>query len=468
MSENIFSGNFGREGTTTPAPMSLSMLAQLVGDSIRRNPALQQVWVMAELSDVRASGHCYMELIEKDVFGRTTAKMRAQIWQSTYTVLDRKFRIATGSGIVSGLKVMVRGSVTHHNLYGLSFNITDIDPSFTLGDMERLRREILQRLAAENILDANQRLPLPLLPQKIAVISAPGAAGFGDFMNQLTNNPEGFVLYPLLFEAIMQGERTASSVIDALDRIEQAVDFWDCVVIIRGGGATTDLNGFDNLELARKVATFPLPVIVGIGHERDRTVLDEIANVRCKTPTAVAEFLIDRLRGAYSVVTVNVDLIIRRCSELLSGEERRLQNSRSSIPVLLGRNLQLAEARLDKITSLLPATVNARIQQSSARLRDRAAAIPYIAAARIDAGKRQIDMTAAKLPLQTSSLLKDAAARLDNLSGMVRLLSPQNTLKRGYSITRSGGKALTSTEGMAQGEIIETILADGKIISKTI
>lgn len=463
MPQNLFDNNSFPD--SRPAPLSLSALTGILGDTIRRNPILQQVWVVAELSDVRASGHCYMELIEKDMLGRTVAKMRAQIWQGTFNSLSRKFYAATGSGISSGLKVMVCGSVTHHNIYGLSFNITDIDPSYTLGDMERIRKEILARLQAEGIINANKAVPFPVTPQKIAVISAAGAAGYGDFMNQIERNQDGFVFYPLLFQAVMQGERTAESVMDALDRIEQAFDFWDCVIIIRGGGATTDLNGFDNLELARRIATFPLPVIVGIGHERDRTVLDEIACVRCKTPTAVAEFLIDCLRVALSGVSSKIDSIVRKASDLLSGESRRLDNYKAMIPLLVEKCVADNVKKLERFSLIIPPCVSARIEKARTSLREISAAIPYMLSGRFSKEQQRLDHIASRVPPLAAAVSDKAARRLENLDNMVRLLSPQNTLNRGYSITRRHGKAITSAEDLSTGDIIETIFADGRVES---
>ena len=265
---------------------TLRQLTENITAVIQRAPSLQNVWVVAELSDLRVvGGQCYTELVEKDAAGNDVANIRATCWASVFFPVRGRFLQATGRELASGLKVMLRGSVAHHPKFGLTFNIFDIDPSYTLGDIERVRREILYKLHYEGILGFNKSLTLPTLVRRVAVISAAGAAGYGDFINQLDSNRYGFKFYPFLFGAVMQGAGTAPSVLAALERVEQTIDLWDCVVIVRGGGSTTDLTGFDNYELARRVATFPLPVIVGIGHERDRNVLDEIACVRCKTPT---------------------------------------------------------------------------------------------------------------------------------------------------------------------------------------
>lgn len=425
--------------------LTLQRLQFLIGDSIRQTPELQGVWVTAELSDVRiAGGHCYMELLEKDERGATVAKMRAMIWSNTLMALRRKFYSSTGKDIATGLKVMVRGSANHHAVYGLSFTISDIDPSYTVGDMERLRREILMRLEAEGILENNRSLEFPYLPQKIAVISAPGAAGYGDFMNQLQNNPEGFKFYSMLFPAVMQGERTSAAVREALTLVEATIDFWDCVVIIRGGGATTDLNGFDDYDLAKAIAIFPLPVMVGIGHERDRTVLDEIACVRCKTPTAAAALLVDYLRQAYTAVYDNVCKIGRYSAEALRGEKYRIANLETAIP----------------------AQVKTRLLKADKRLSDTGHALERLLSRRTLSEKERQKMLRFRFEKICGSITEKPLLRLKNLENMIRLLSPQNTLKRGYSITLINGKAVRGIKAINPGDMITTRLADGILKSE--
>lgn len=425
--------------------LTLSQFQQLLGNAIRTAHGLQNVWVQAEFSDLRFNGgHCYMELIEKDAAGTTRAKIRAMIWAGTLGMIRRKFFDATGRDIASGLKVLVRGSASHHNLYGLSFTISDIDPSYTLGDMERLRREILERLAREGVLNLNRSLTPPSVPQRIAVISAEGAAGYGDFINQMQNNPDRFCIYPVLFPAILQGERTAPSVMAALDLVEQSPFGWDAVVIIRGGGATTDLNGFDNYDLARRVATFPLPVIVGIGHERDRTVLDEIACVRCKTPTAVAAWIIDTLRNTHAHTTDLVRRIAAYGTNALKGEHIRLTNLSQQIPAS-ARNVVLRNnMRLDRLGNSIPNLVRNRLTRHQLALNSLQSRIGNAA----------------------GQAIRTQNQRLRRLADMLRLLSPQNTLRRGYTITRINGKAVRTIAGLKPGDTLTTQLPDGQTESK--
>lgn len=424
--------------------ISLQQLQQLVGNTIRMNPQLQGVWVTAELSDVRiAGGHCYMELIEKDILGNTCAKMRAMIWNSTFNILRGKFYAATGKDISTGMKVMVRGSANHHNLYGLSFTISDIDPAYTVGDMERIRREILEKLSKEGIIDRNRQLRFPPVPQRIAVISAAGAAGYGDFMNQLDNNSDGFKFYTHLFPAAMQGEKTSQSVRDALEMVESTIDLWDCVVIIRGGGATTDLNGFDDYDLAKAVALFPLPVAVGIGHERDRTVLDEIACMRCKTPTAVAAMLIDSLRIAYTAAVERVKKIARYSVEAMRGEKYRLSN----------------------IETALPARVQTRIMRSEKHLSELGHAIERALSKRYSSESERQKLLRYRFEKACSQITERPMIKLKNLENMIRVLSPQNTINRGYSLTMLNGKAVRSVTALKEGDVLETRLSDGTISS---
>lgn len=424
--------------------MTLSEYQAMLGNTIRMNPALQGAWVVAELSDVRvAGGHCYMELIEKDAAGTTRAKLRAMIWSGTLQTLRGKFLAATGQDIRTGLKVMLRGSANHHSVYGLSFTISDIDPSYTLGDLERLRREILERLKKEGILDHNRRLQMPVAPQRIAVISAAGAAGYGDFVNQLESTPEGYKFYPMLFQAVMQGDRTSASVRSALDLIESTVDMWDCAVIIRGGGATSDLNGFDDYALAARLATFSLPVVVGIGHERDRTVLDEIACVRCKTPTAVAAYLIDALRNAWQMTYDRVDRIARYASDRLRGEEMRLANIEGMLPAKVTTRIMREERRLGEYSGRLERSLGVRKMNADA----------------------QLGMLSLRLENVMKNITERPMLRLRNLENMLRVLSPENTLRRGYSVTRVNGKAVRDADELKPGDEIVTTLYQGEIRS---
>lgn len=424
--------------------LSVAQFQRLVGDSLRRNPALQSVWILAELSDVRVSGgHCYMELVEKNESGATVAKMRATIWRSSYGPLYHKFVSATGSEFRSGIKLLVKGSVSYHELYGMNFVVSDIDPSYTVGDMERIRREILARLAKEGIASRNRSLTPPPVPRRIAVISASGAAGYGDFMNQILANPQGFRIYPQLFEAVMQGDRTVTTVLHALDWVEQTAGMWDCVVIIRGGGATTDLNYFDNYELARRICLFPLPVVVGIGHERDRTVLDELACVRCKTPTAVAAWILGQLDNAWARACDDVNRIARYTAEALKGEHLRLAQAETGLPAIVARRTMRADMDLQQRMALIERALKGKTATAQTSLQ----------------------LLANRLATAARNTITNARAKVDRLDALQRVLSPQNTLRRGYSITRLNGHAVADISALKQGDTLTTTLLDGEVTS---
>lgn len=443
-------------------PLSLQAYTQLLGDTLRRTPALQMAWITAELSDVRVSGgHCYMELIEKTDAGQTVAKMRATIWASAYARLRAKFEKATGRPFSSGLKLMLCGSASHHNVYGLSFNVIDVDPSYTLGDMERLRREILRKLEAEGIINFNKSLPFPDAPQRIAIISAEGAAGYGDFMNHLTGNQQRFVFYPVLFPAVMQGERTSESVRAALKKIEMTVDLWDCIVIIRGGGATSDLNGFDDYELARAIASFPVPVIVGIGHERDRTVLDEIAHTRVKTPTAGAALLIDHLQAALDKASVLTREIAAYAASRSEGEKRNLAAIEAMIPAQAAARLAEAKSRLAYLAAKVPMSATALMEASRARLRACSQLVAHAADTRIISEQQNLRNRKDIITQTVIAAIQRASLRLERAEALVEALDPQRTLERGYAVVSCEGKTLKSSENITDGATLHIRLADG-------
>ena len=308
-----------------------------------------EYWIQAELSDVRSNstGHCYLEFIQKDSRSNNLiAKARGMIWGNIFRLLKPYFEEATGQMFGSGIKVLVKVTVQFHELYGYSLTVLDIDPTYTLGDMARRRREILQQLEEEGVLTLNKELEMPLLPQRIAVISSATAAGYGDFCHQLQHNSRGFFFYTELFPAMMQGNQVEESVLSALDRVNARLGDFDVVVIIRGGGATSDLSGFDTYLLAAACAQFPLPIITGIGHERDDTVLDSVAHTRVKTPTAAAELLINRMDEATDQLEYLSTRLREGASAFLERESGRLLSCQARIPALVVHRLSDARFRL--------------------------------------------------------------------------------------------------------------------------
>ncbi len=408
-------------------------------------PATQNVWVTAELSDVSVrGGHCYMELLQKHPdTGVTLAKARGVIWANVYSRLATDFLASTGQRFASGIKVMVRASATMHPVYGMSLVITAVNPEYTMGDLLRRRREILLRLQQEGILELNRQLEWVDVPLRIAVISAKGAAGYGDFINQLYNNSSRLNFKTRLFEATMQGERTPSTIIAALNAIAAEIDEWDGVVIIRGGGATSDLVAFEDYELAANIAQYPLPVIVGIGHERDITVLDYVANMRVKTPTAAAEWLINRGDVALEYLRSMGVSILQLVSDRIAGSKEQLSY----------------------YEALLPSNPIAAVERESARLRGDMMTLAQVGTRRITPELARIDHTMKAIASAVEVVLRRRNDRLDSLKEMLKTLSPEATLRRGYSITRINGKAVTDATQIPPGSEMETTLANGKIIS---
>ena len=447
--------------------LSLRQYTSEIANSIRTNPVLQSRWVIAELSDVsERGGHCYMELVEKDDRGVTIARLRGTIWANNFAYkIKPKFEQITGQKFKSGLKVMLFGSASFHEQYGLSFNITDVDPSFTIGDMERIRREIIETLTREGVVNYNRMLQMPRVPQRIAIISAKGAAGYGDFMNQLQSNPVGFKFYTHLFEATMQGETTSNSVIKALNDIEMTIDLWDCVVIIRGGGATSDLNGFDNLELARRVATFALPVVVGIGHERDRTVLDDIANVRVKTPTAAAEWLIMCAQQTLDQALALANQVARYVKDRTSGASKQLSHIEGTIPIIAKQQIIKSKSNLAAIASALPYMTKNKILSANRTIDALARDVQHSAIGKVSAAQTYLKTMSDALANAAPKAIANQDKRLKALENIVEALSPQKTLRRGFSLTKVNGKTVKSIDQLADNDVITTYIADGEITS---
>lgn len=404
--------------------------------------SVQRCWVVAETSDVRQSGgHCYLELVQKNAqTGQTLARMRGIVWASVYACLRCEFERATGQPFASGMNVMVEVSANFHEQYGLSVVITGINPTYTLGDMARQRLEILNRLRSEGIIDMNKQLPWADVAQRVAVISAAGAAGYGDFMNQLHNNPSGIKFYTCLFPAVMQGQSTVTSVIAALERINDYADLFDCVVIIRGGGSTSDLNSFDNYDLAANVAQFPLPVICGIGHDRDNTVVDSVASVRVKTPTAAAEWLLDRAQSALDHVNALTDMVVDSATQMLSGARQQLAYFTSGIPLMADNIVVRHRARLQQI----------------------AAAIPVVAARCIDGAGKDLAFASQRVAMAARQCVANERQRVTGLEKQVELLSPDRVLRRGYSLTLRDGHVVTSASSLRAGDSLVTRFADGE------
>lgn len=406
----------------------------------------EMLWIRAETSDVRVNqnGHCYLEFIEKDTVGRTiVAKARAMIWSNTFYMLKAYFENATRQPFASGLKVLVKVSIEFHELYGFSLTVHDIDPSYTLGDQAINRAAILKQLEEDGVIDLNKELELPMPTNRIAIISSPTAAGYEDFCNQLANNAYGFIFYTKLFPAIMQGDRAEDSIISALERVYNYQDCFDAVVIIRGGGATSELSCFDSYLLAASCAQFPLPIITGIGHERDETVLDIVANTRAKTPTAVAEFLINYMADvAEELNSFQVGLVSIVNSRL---QEEALRLNTFDIQAAL----HLKNWQKEQQNILL--TIKDNLRKSISQL--------------IKNEKNIFSILEDGLKRNVLQMAKDKKGQLDNFEKHLNLISPETIMQKGYTLTTKGGKIVKNPDTVKKGDEIKTLFSEGEIIS---
>jgi exodeoxyribonuclease VII large subunit len=402
---------------------SLSQLTRFINQVFKVNFE-SPVWIKAEISELReaSNGHCYLEFIEKDPDTDTLiAKMKANIWANTYRMLKPYFESSTGQQLHAGIKVLVSVTVDFHDVFGLSLNIRDIDPTYTLGELAKRRLEIIRQLEKDGVMEMNKSLELATLPNRVAVISSPTAAGYDDFCNQLENNPDGFVFYKKLFPAIMQGDMATGSIIEALDKIYEYADLFDVVIIIRGGGATTDLACFDSYELALNCAQFPLPIIAGIGHQRDLSIVDMVAHTSVKTPTAAAALLIEMMEEAKNRITDAYTAIYQLLNQ-------RIQNQQQKIADI---SWKIKHALLNKT-----ANKKLTLERQKSRL---------IQAIRL-----------------TISAQKNKLALIEN---SVERHSPAFLLKYGYTITTINGKRISSVNDVQDGDTIKTYVSDGEVKS---
>ena len=400
---------------------TLRQLNLMVCDAIEMHLP-DEYWVEAELSECHEhGGHCYMELIEKDERSNTPmARASAKCWRQTWLMVKPYFERTTGQQLHAGMKVLLKVYAQFHEAYGFSWIVSDIDPTYTLGDMARKRQEIIRQLKEEGVFDLQRELQLPLFCQRIAVISSETAAGYGDFCNQLADNPYGFQFETQLFPAIMQGDGVEKSIINALERIYDTD--YDAVVIIRGGGATSDMSGFDTLALAENVANFPLPIITGIGHDRDESILDMVSHTRVKTPTAAAAFLIDHLKEVLDVIDASQERITSLALQKLSTLHSQFSIVQETIPRLFSIVKTRQEAKLDAFYQRLLTALDHR--------------------------------------------LTSERHRMELMEEKVKALDPTLLLKRGYSITLFNGRAVRDPQMLKEGDEIETRIEKGVIISK--
>lgn len=425
--------------------LSLFELNSLVADVIDSTMS-RSYWVQAELSEARENrGHCYMELIEKNEGSNIPiARASAKCWSNVWMLIKPAFIRMTGQEVRAGMKVMLQVHAQFHPQYGFSWIVDDINPEYTMGDMMRKRQEIIRQLKAEGVFELQKELHFPIFAQRIAVISSETAAGYGDFCNQLETNEYELYFHIELFSAVMQGDHVEQSIINALNQINSREDDFDCVVIIRGGGATADLSGFDTLSLAENVANFPLPIVTGIGHERDESVLDMVSFQRVKTPTAAAAYLINHLASTLMRVENAQTQIVDSVRRALEVEKMRVQHIGIHIPVLFSVVRTKQEARLDGLSQRLLMKLKETMKQTNFHLSTLQSRI---------------------LPTLQNRLSIEQH-RLEILEQRARLLDPSLPLKRGYSITLCNGKTVRNAKDLKIGDTIITRLEKGEVESR--
>jgi len=447
------------------------------------------VWIVAEISEIKEnrSGHCYLELIEKED-DEIIARARATIWSYTYRMIKPYFETTTGQFFTHGIKILVKVLVEFHPSFGLSLNIKDIDPVYTVGDMALRRKEIITRLQNEGVFDMNRELRLPLVPQKIAIISSATAAGYQDFMDHLESNEFGFRFYTKLFEAVMQGVDTVPSIIHALERIYQYEDFFDAVVIIRGGGATADLSSFDNYDLAFHVTQFPLPIITGIGHEKDDTIIDLVAHTRLKTPTAVAEFFINGMERFFETLVQLETQVVQVVREQIENKKDFLEELASDFQQQVSsfinhKNIQLIRkgnevqqnlnrftyrrhAELGNFNHDAQSAVSIWLVKKENKLNLQRRILKRVAGEKLIMEKSKLGYLKVEMVRETRNFISREKEQVRLNENAVRLLDPENVLKRGYSLTLKEGKIIKSVRQLQLNNLIETRFSDGSVESK--
>lgn len=426
-------------------------------------------WTVAEISELNISqrGHCYMVLVQKDEeTDRILARVRGIIWSMKFRMLSAYFEKQSKESLKEGLKIMVKARVDYHELYGMSLHINDIDPAYTLGDVEKRREEIIQKLQEAGITDMNKTLDLPLVIQRIAVISSDTAAGFGDFISQMETNNYNFYFGIDLFRAAMQGDETEQSVIAALEEIYNSVNDYDIVVIIRGGGAKTDLSYFDNFNIAANVAQFPLPVFSGIGHERDKSVTDMVAHTHLKTPTAVAESIISYNKGFDESIDEELELLLKNVRDYLDNKNSELTNlSRKLFPVVKD-NLYNQNKLLDNISLRLQRGSFSFIKRQEQILDSWLTACVNSGRHYLNDENRRIDNYGDELKKKTASFISNAKHKLENDEKLIKANDPARLLEKGYTFTLKKGKIVKSADDLKKGEHIKTRFQDGTIDSE--
>lgn len=448
--------------------ISLSELNGLIREVIEMN-FVEDIWLVAEIAEIRiaGAGHCYLELVEKKN-NKIVARMRANIWSFQYQRISNNFFKSTGSTLQKGMKVLLSCGVSFHELYGASLVVKNVDPSYSLGDLERRKQEILLQLKNENLLERNGLLELEMLPKRIAVISSESAAGYGDFVNQIQNNSQRYIIECELFHSTMQGDVVGSSITKSLQAIQARLKDFDCVAIIRGGGAALDLAGFDNFELAKNIANFPLPVITGIGHERDDTVIDHVAHTKVKTPTALAEFILEKFLSFDEFISGLKDGLVYLTRDRVAKQKIVLKKASHIIKYETQKKIEKERLKMKTFQSKIELNSKEFTRANKVALKNIGNSILKGKGSIFRNKMVQLNVLKQRISLNAKSILVHQKTVLKLHEKTVELIRPENVLKRGYSIVYQNHKIVKSVQGISDDQEIEVKMKDGIITTKII
>jgi exodeoxyribonuclease VII large subunit len=436
--------------------------------SVIRKTYTHSYWIKAEIARLNhypKSGHCYPDLVHKEA-GKVQAGMRAIIWRDDFRVINNKFKETIREELKDGMQILFRASISFHPNHGLSLQILDVEPSFTLGEMAREKAETIQRLKKEGVFDKNRRLPYPILPKRIAVVSVQTSKGYHDFLNIIEKNRYGYRFIHYLFPALLQGDKAAQSIIGQLRVIYKARQYFDVVAIIRGGGGDVGLNSYDDYELARAVAIFPLPVLTGIGHSTNETVTEMVAHANKITPTDLAYSLVEAFHNQDEIISQLGSRLSNRVRESLAKERQQLEylarRPQQSLKYHFSSNREIVNRLSDRIH-----------QRSEQILTHEHHHLQYLMKQAHRDLEHALKNQFLHLQQQTTKIsqlqqqhLRNAVVKLDALANKVDLLHPRHVLERGYSLTLKDGKSVKDTIHLKTGDKVTTLLAQGKFESE--
>lgn len=454
----------------TGEKLTLSELQLIIKDSLYFSLP-DFYWVTAEISEIKEnySGHCYLELVEKKPEdSNIMARIRAVIWNSRYRIIKSFFETSTGESLRVGIKILVRVKIEYHEIYGLSLVIFDIDPAYTLGDLALKRQMIIRKLEKDGVLNMNKELDFPLFPQKIAIVSSRNAAGYSDFIRHLKGNSYGYVFHTALFDTVMQGNETEASVLSSFEKIASMINLFDVTVIIRGGGSQTDLSWFDNYNIAYYITQFPIPVLTGIGHEKDMSVTDMVSHRSLKTPTAVADFLIEQTTNTENYLKEMSEEIADKAGVIIEEYIARVDSARMKlIPavtiMLSGGRQNLSDLMIEMINTGKKFITKAGMISENQKIR-----LATVSKALTEWNYSLLKQKKNDLLVNLKNRIEKESIKLNSLENSLKMLSPDNVLRRGYTITSLKGRILKSSVNVKSGDILGTRFADGKIQSKVL